>query len=113
MAIESYLKEIEQYPLLKAVEEKELAQRIQEKNDDEAKNLLARSNFRLVVAIAKKYIGHHPDYSLMDLIKEGNLGLFKAVEKYDYKKDYKFSTYATWWIRQAIIRNFPDLNTEK
>ena len=105
-----YLEDIKHYPLLKSVDEKKLAKRIQESNDGEAKKQLAQANFRLVVAVAKKYIGYHPDYSLLDLIKEGNLGLFKAVEKYDYKKSYKFSTYAVWWIRQAIIRNFPELN---
>ncbi len=106
-SIQMYLKEIGQYPLINAAEEKELAKRI-EKGDDEAKNLLARANLRLVVSIAKKYVGRSPDLTLLDLIQEGNLGLFKAVDKFDWKKGYKFSTYATWWIRQAITRALAD-----
>src|SRR3989344_630189 len=102
-SIQIYLKEIGQYPLIPASQEKELAKRI-EKNDAEAKNLLAKANLRLVVSIAKKYVGRSPDLTLLDLIQEGNLGLFKAVDKFDWRKGYKFSTYATWWIRQAITR---------
>jgi RNA polymerase primary sigma factor len=106
-SIQIYLREIGQYPLLTAAEERELAQRI-EKGDGEARNILARSNLRLVVSIAKKYVGRSPDLTLLDLIQEGNLGLFKAVDKFDWKKGYKFSTYATWWIRQAITRALAD-----
>lgn len=106
-SIQMYLKEIGQYPLISAAEEKELARRI-ESGDDEAKNILARSNLRLVVSIAKKYVGRSPDLTLLDLIQEGNLGLFKAVDKFDWTKGYKFSTYATWWIRQAITRALAD-----
>jgi len=106
-SIQIYLREIGQYPLLTAVEERELAQRI-EKDDNEARNILARSNLRLVVSIAKKYVGRSPDLTLLDLIQEGNIGLFRAVEKFDWKKGYKFSTYATWWIRQAITRALAD-----
>lgn len=106
-SIQIYLREIGQYPLLTAAEERELAKRI-EKNDAEARNILARSNLRLVVSIAKKYVGRSPDLTLLDLIQEGNLGLFRAVDKFDWKKGYKFSTYATWWIRQAITRALAD-----
>ena len=106
-SIQMYLREIGQYPLLTASEERELAKRVME-GDEEAKNLLARANLRLVVSIAKKYIGRSPDLTLLDLIQEGNLGLFKAVDKFDYTKGYKFSTYATWWIRQAITRALAD-----
>lgn len=106
-SIQMYLKEIGQYPLINAAEEKELARRI-EAGDEEAKNILARSNLRLVVSIAKKYVGRSPDLTLLDLIQEGNLGLFKAVDKFDWTKGYKFSTYATWWIRQAITRALAD-----
>ncbi len=106
-SIQIYLREIGQYPLLTASEERELAQRI-EKGDDEARNILARSNLRLVVSIAKKYVGRSPDLTLLDLIQEGNLGLFKAVDKFDWSKGFKFSTYATWWIRQAITRALAD-----
>jgi RNA polymerase primary sigma factor len=102
-SIQMYLKEIGQYPLISGGQEKELAKRI-EAGDEEAKNLLARANLRLVVSIAKKYVGRSPDLTLLDLIQEGNLGLFKAVDKFDWTKGYKFSTYATWWIRQAITR---------
>ncbi|MFA6355225.1 MAG: sigma-70 family RNA polymerase sigma factor [Candidatus Paceibacterota bacterium] len=106
-SIQMYLKEIGQYPLIAANEEKDLAKRI-EKGDVEAKNLLARANLRLVVSIAKKYVGRSSDLTLLDLIQEGNLGLFKAVEKFDWTKGYKFSTYATWWIRQSITRALAD-----
>ena len=106
-SIQMYLKEIGQYPLIHASDEKDLAKRI-EKGDIEAKNLLARANLRLVVSIAKKYVGRSANLSLLDLIQEGNLGLFKAVEKFDWTKGYKFSTYATWWIRQSITRALAD-----
>ena len=106
-SIQMYLKEIGQYPLISGNQEKELAKRIVA-GDLEAKNLLARSNLRLVVSIAKKYVGRSPDLTLLDLIQEGNLGLFKAVDKFDWTKGFKFSTYATWWIRQAITRALAD-----
>jgi len=106
-SIQMYLREIGKYALLNAKEERDLAKRITE-GDIEAKNLLARANLRLVVSIAKKYVGRSPDLTLLDLIQEGNLGLFKAVDKFDYTKGYKFSTYATWWIRQAITRALAD-----
>jgi RNA polymerase primary sigma factor len=106
-SIQMYLREIGQYPLLTALEERTLAKRIVE-GDEEARNLLARANLRLVVSIAKKYVGRSPDLTLLDLIQEGNLGLFKAVDKFDHTKGFKFSTYATWWIRQAITRALAD-----
>lgn len=106
-SVQMYLREIGQYPLLNALQERELAIRI-EAGDDEARGILARSNLRLVVSIAKKYVGRSSDLTLLDLIQEGNLGLFKAVDKFDYTKGYKFSTYATWWIRQAITRALAD-----
>ncbi len=106
-SIQIYLKEIGKFPLIPASEEKELAKRI-EKQDEEARNLLAKANLRLVVSIAKKYVGRSPDLTLLDLIQEGNLGLFRAVDKFDWRKGYKFSTYATWWIRQAITRALAD-----
>ncbi|MES2059409.1 MAG: sigma-70 family RNA polymerase sigma factor [Patescibacteria group bacterium] len=106
-SIQMYLKEIGQYPLIHAAEEKDLAKRI-EAGDIEAKNLLAKANLRLVVSIAKKYVGRSADLTLLDLIQEGNLGLFKAVDKFDWTKGYKFSTYATWWIRQSITRALAD-----
>ncbi|WP_422444169.1 RNA polymerase sigma factor RpoD [Thermoanaerobacterium sp. DL9XJH110] len=103
--VRMYLKEIGKVPLLSAEEEIELAKRI-EKGDKEAKRRLAEANLRLVVSIAKKYVGR--GMLFLDLIQEGNLGLIKAVEKFDYRKGYKFSTYATWWIRQAITRAIAD-----
>ncbi|HCY18004.1 MAG: RNA polymerase sigma factor [Candidatus Nomurabacteria bacterium GW2011_GWF2_35_12] len=106
-SIQMYLKEIGQYSLIHASDEKYLAKRI-ELGDLEAKNLLARANLRLVVSIAKKYVGRSANLNLLDLIQEGNLGLFKAVEKFDWTKGYKFSTYATWWIRQSITRALAD-----
>jgi RNA polymerase primary sigma factor len=106
-SIQMYLKEIGQYPLISGGMEKELAKRI-EAGDEEAKSLLARANLRLVVSIAKKYANRSADLTLLDLIQEGNLGLFKAVDKFDWTKGYKFSTYATWWIRQAITRALAD-----
>ena len=103
--VRMYLKEIGKVPLLTAEEEIDLAQRM-EKGDEEAKKRLAEANFRLVVSIAKRYVGR--GMLFLDLIQEGNLGLIKAVEKFDYRKGYKFSTYATWWIRQAITRAIAD-----
>ena len=100
-----YLKEIGRVPLLDAEHEKELAERMMA-GDEEAKNELVEANLRLVVSIAKRYVGR--DMFFLDLIQEGNLGLMKAVEKFDYTKGYKFSTYATWWIRQAITRAIAD-----
>jgi len=105
--IQMYLREIGQIPFVTAEEEKELAKRI-EKGDEEARKKLARANLRLVVSIAKRYIGRSPNLTLLDLIQEGNLGLFRAVEKFDWRRGYKFSTYATWWIRQAITRALAD-----
>lgn len=105
--IQMYLKEIGKSSFLSAKEEKELAKRI-EANDEDAKNKLALANLRLVVSIAKKYVGRSPNLTLLDLIQEGNLGLFKAVKKFDWRKGYKFSTYATWWIRQSITRALAD-----
>lgn len=106
-SVQMYLKDIGQYPLINASQERELAKRIAV-GDGEAKNLLARSNLRLVVSIAKKYANRTADLTLLDLIQEGNIGLFKAVEKFDYTKGFKFSTYATWWIRQSITRALAD-----
>ena len=103
--VKLYLKEIGGYPLLNIEEEIKLAKRI-ENGDEAAKQTLAESNLRLVVSIAKRYVGR--GLSFLDLIQEGNLGLIKAVEKFDYTKGYKFSTYATWWIRQAITRSIAD-----
>ncbi|MFW0871041.1 MAG: sigma-70 family RNA polymerase sigma factor [Patescibacteria group bacterium] len=106
-SVQMYLKEIGKYDLIDAKKEVELAKRI-EKGDEEAKNELARANLRLVVSIAKKYVGRSPDLTLLDLIQEGNIGLFKAVDKFEWEKGYKFSTYATWWIRQAVTRALAD-----
>lgn len=106
-AIQNYLKEIGKYPLLIFKEEKDLAQRLA-KGEKAAKKKLIHSNLRLVVSIAKKYLGRTPHLTLLDLIQEGNFGLFKAVEKYDWRKGFRFSTYATWWIRQSITRAIAD-----
>ena len=103
--VRMYLKEIGKVPLLTADEEIELAKRMEE-GDEEAKKRLSEANLRLVVSIAKRYVGR--GMLFLDLIQEGNLGLIKAVEKFDYRKGYKFSTYATWWIRQAITRAIAD-----
>lgn len=103
--VRMYLKEIGRVPLLTAEEEVELALKIEE-GDQEAKQRLAEANLRLVVSIAKRYVGRGMQF--LDLIQEGNMGLMKAVEKFDYRKGFKFSTYATWWIRQAITRAIAD-----
>lgn len=106
--LEAYLEEIEKVPLLSGEAEKELAKKAAEENDDGAKNRLAKANLKLVVRIAEVYKDNDQNFSIIDLIEQGNLGLFKAVDMYvknkQYEKDYKFSTYATWWIRQAIVR---------
>jgi len=106
-SVQMYLREIGQYRLISAAEERELSKRIA-LGDREASDILVKANLRLVVSIAKKYVGRSSDLTLLDLIQEGNLGLFKAVEKFDWSKGYKFSTYATWWIRQAITRALAD-----
>ncbi|MBQ2432800.1 MAG: RNA polymerase sigma factor RpoD [Clostridia bacterium] len=103
--VRMYLKEIGKVPLLTAEEEIELAKRMEE-GDEDAKHRLSEANLRLVVSIAKRYVGR--GMLFLDLIQEGNLGLIKAVDKFDYRKGYKFSTYATWWIRQAITRAIAD-----
>ena len=103
--VRMYLKEIGKVPLLTAEEEHELARKMAE-GDEEAKQKLIETNLRLVVSIAKKYVGR--GLLFLDLIQEGNLGLIKAVEKFDYSKGYKFSTYSTWWIRQSITRAIAD-----
>lgn len=105
--VQMYLREIGRVPLLKGEDEIRLAKAI-EKGDLNAKQKLTEANLRLVVSIAKKYVGRSHNLSLLDLIQEGNIGLFRAVEKFDYKKGFKFSTYATWWIRQAITRALAD-----
>ncbi|MEK7542403.1 MAG: sigma-70 family RNA polymerase sigma factor [Patescibacteria group bacterium] len=105
--VQMYLKEIGKISFVTAEQERELAKRI-EKGDEEAQKRLARANLRLVVSIAKKYVGRSANLTLLDLIQEGNLGLFRAVEKFDWRRGYKFSTYATWWIRQAITRALAD-----
>jgi RNA polymerase primary sigma factor len=105
--VQMYLREIGRVPLLATEEEVSLAKRI-EKGDLAAKQKLTEANLRLVVSIAKKYVGRSHNLSLLDLIQEGNIGLFRAVEKFDYRKGYKFSTYATWWIRQAVTRALAD-----
>ena len=106
-SVQMYLREIGKISLITGDEEKELAKKIEQGNE-EAKRKLTEANLRLVVSIAKKYAGRSPHLTLLDLIQEGNIGLFKAVEKFDYRKGYKFSTYATWWIRQAITRALAD-----
>lgn len=105
--IQIYLKEIGNYSLISKEEEKNLAKRMLI-GDTEAKQILIKANLRLVVSIAKKYVGRSPDLSLLDLIQEGNIGLTKAVEKFEWEKGFKFSTYATWWIRQAVTRALAD-----
>ena len=106
-SVQLYLKEIGKYPLLRGNEERELAKRVME-GDSEARNLLAQANLRLVVSVAKKWANRSPDLTLLDLIQEGNIGLYKAVDKFDYTKGFKFSTYATWWIKQSITRALAD-----
>ncbi len=106
-SVQMYLKEIGRIPLLTAEGERELAKRI-EKGDIESRKRLAQANLRLVVSIAKKYVGRSHNLSLLDLVQEGNIGLFRAVEKFDWRRGFKFSTYATWWIRQAITRAIAD-----
>ncbi|MDF1498056.1 MAG: sigma-70 family RNA polymerase sigma factor [Patescibacteria group bacterium] len=106
-SVQMYLREIGRVSLLTGEEEVSLSKR-KEKGDVAAKQMLSEANLRLVVSIAKKYVGRSANLSLLDLIQEGNIGLFRAVEKFDYRKGYKFSTYATWWIRQAITRAIAD-----
>jgi RNA polymerase primary sigma factor len=106
-SVQMYLREIGRVPLLTSEEEVQLAKR-KERDDVAAKQQLAEANLRLVVSIAKKYVGRSANLSLLDLIQEGNIGLFRAVEKFDFRRGYKFSTYATWWIRQAITRAIAD-----
>ena len=106
-AVQMYLKEIGRTPLLTSKEEKELAKRI-ERGDEMARKKLVQANLRLVVSLAKRYVNRSPHLSILDLIQEGNIGLSRAVDKFDYKKGFKFSTYATWWIRQAITRALAD-----
>ena len=106
-SVQMYLKEIGRISLLTSQEEKDLAKKI-ERGDQDARKKLTQANLRLVASIAKKYVGRSPHLTILDLIQEGNIGLFKAVEKFDYKKGFKFSTYATWWIRQAITRALAD-----
>ncbi len=105
-SVKVYLQKIGRIKLLKGPEERELARRIAEEGDEEAKTALVSANLRLVVSIAKKYIGR--GLSFLDLIQEGNLGLIRAAEKFDYKRGFKFSTYATWWIQQSITRGIAD-----
>lgn len=106
-SIQIYLKEIGKHELIDNNEEIVLAKRVQ-KGDEEAKKKLAQANLRLVVSIAKKYANKSPNLTMLDLIQEGNIGLYKAVDKFDYTKGFKFSTYATWWIRQAVTRALAD-----
>ena len=106
-SVQMYLREIGKIPLISADEEKDLARKI-EKGDEEARKKMTQANLRLVVSIAKRYVGRSPHLTLLDLVQEGNVGLFKAVEKFDYRRGYKFATYATWWIRQAITRALAD-----
>ena len=105
-SVKIYLRQIGKIPLLSCAEELDLAKKIQDKHDDFTKNVLVNANLRLVVSIAKKYIGR--GLSFLDLIQEGNVGLIKAAGRFDYKKGYKFSTYATWWIQQSITRAIAD-----
>src|SRR5574344_806835 len=105
-SVKIYLQQIGKISLLTPEEELEIAKRIKKENSQEAKDELVRANLRLVVSIAKKYIGR--GLSFLDLIQEGNMGLMRAAEKFDYSKGYKFSTYATWWIQQAITRGIAD-----
>lgn len=105
-SVKIYLQQIGKIPLLTAEQELEVAKKIKESNDDKSKEILVNANLRLVVSIAKKYIGR--GLSFLDLIQEGNMGLMKAAEKFDYAKGYKFSTYATWWIQQSITRAIAD-----
>jgi RNA polymerase primary sigma factor len=106
-AVQMYLKEIGRTALLTSKEEKELAKRIEE-GDETARKKLIQANLRLVVSIAKRYVNRSPHLSILDLIQEGNIGLSRAVDKFDYRKGFKFSTYATWWIRQAVTRALAD-----
>jgi RNA polymerase primary sigma factor len=106
-AVQLYLKEIGKTPLLTKDEERELAKRV-EKGEEEARQKLMKANLRLVVSIAKRYVNRTPNLSILDLIQEGNIGLSRAVTKFDYRKGFKFSTYATWWIRQAVTRALAD-----
>jgi RNA polymerase primary sigma factor len=106
-AVQMYLKEIGKTPLLSKDEERELAKRA-EKGDEDARQRLMKANLRLVVSIAKRYVNRTPHLSILDLVQEGNIGLSRAVEKFDYRRGFKFSTYATWWIRQAITRALAD-----
>jgi RNA polymerase primary sigma factor len=106
-AVQMYLKEIGKTPLLTGEQERDLAKRA-EKGDEEARQQLIRANLRLVVSIAKRYVYRTPNLNILDLIQEGNIGLSRAVDKFDYRRGFKFSTYATWWIRQAITRALAD-----
>lgn len=106
-AVQMYLKEIGRTPLLNSKDEKELAKRI-EAGDEIARQKLIQANLRLVVSIAKRYVNRSPHLSILDLIQEGNIGLSRAVDKFDYRRGFKFSTYATWWIRQAVTRALAD-----
>ncbi|MCL4406125.1 MAG: sigma-70 family RNA polymerase sigma factor [Patescibacteria group bacterium] len=105
--VQIYLKEIGKTPLLTTLEEREIAKKVAH-GDEEARQKLIKANLRLVVSIAKRYVNRSPQLGILDLIQEGNLGLFRAVQKFDYRKGFKFSTYATWWIRQAITRALAD-----
>lgn len=105
--VQMYLKEIGRTPLLSMEEEKELAKKI-EKGDEEARRKFIKANLRLVVSIAKRYVNRSPNLSILDLVQEGNIGLSRAVDKFDYRRGFKFSTYAHWWIRQAITRALAD-----